>query len=207
MQRQNPHIWCRKCYELRNRLPVSVVKDIKCDLKARQFLEKISSMFLSSLGHSLILIHWSSIIWHILSTQAIFRKLTDAFSTFEKSTNWCSRKDVGYVFIRKWLFCNYWRGALSEPRDRGLQVSWKFIGYIVGVPRWADLCDRHGMNWQVRYHFWVQGHYRLTGQVKAMGNKDNTLHMNIEFPGLPTDIFTKSYNWGFRKTYKRSLFV
>lgn len=207
MQRQNPHIWCRKGYELRNRLPVSVVKDIKCDLKARQFLQKISSMFLSSLGHSLILINWSSIIWHILNTQAIFRKLTDAFSTFENSTNWCSRKVVGYVFIRKRLFCNYWRGALSEPRDRGLQVSWKFIGYIVSVPRWADLCDRHGMNWQVRCHFWVQGHYRLMGQVKAMGNKDITLHMNIEFPGLPTDIFAKFYNWGFRKTYKRSLFV
>lgn len=31
------------------------------------------------------------------------------------------------------------------------------------------------------------------GQVKAMGNKDNTLHMNNEFPGIPTDIFAKSY--------------
>lgn len=40
MQRQNPHIWCRKCYELRNTLPVSVVKDIKVWLEGKTILRK-----------------------------------------------------------------------------------------------------------------------------------------------------------------------
>lgn len=113
---KNVMSWETGCLYLLSRL-------LKCDLKARQFLEKISWMFMSSLGHSLILINWSSIIWHIPNTKAIFRMLIDVFSTFEKSTSWCSRKDVGYVFIWKWLFCNYRRGALNGPRD-GSPPEW-----------------------------------------------------------------------------------